>query len=116
MWILEHLLREVINKTMSRAFLTKFDLYKEEKENDEKFSKIPDDLIIEYLDLHQEKSQLVRQHQMEVDNLIKEHEKKKKLILLSLDANYKKMVAMSKLNDVDLSKRLPPKRDTEPSN
>ena len=96
---------------MSKAFFTKFDLHKMEKENDEKFSKIPDDLIIEYLDLHQEKSQLVRQHQKEVDDLIKEHEKKKKLILLNLDANYKKMVEMSGLDQFDLSKRLPPKRD-----
>ena len=99
---------------MSSVYPTKFDQYKEEKGNDEKFSNIPDDLITEYLDLHQEKSLLVQQHQMRLDDLIQEHERKKKKILLSLDSNYVKMAEISGLEHFALSRRLPPKRDIDP--
>ena len=99
---------------MSTLFPNKLDRFQEEKENDKKFSNIPDDLISEYLDLHQEKSLLVQQHQMRLDDLIQEHERKKKIILLSLESNYKKMAEMSKLEHFALSRRLPPKRDIEP--
>ena len=99
---------------MSSVYPTKFDQYKEEKENDEKFSNIPDDLINEYLDLHQEKSLLEQQHQMRLDDLIQEHERKKKIILLNLESNYKKMAEMSGLEHFALSRRLPPKRDIDP--
>ena len=99
---------------MSSVYPTKFDQYKEEKENDEKFSNIPDDLITEYLDLHQEKILLVQHHQMRLDDLIQQHERKKKKILLSLDSNYVKMAEISGLAHFALSRRLPPKRDIEP--
>ena len=99
---------------MSKTFITRFDHYKEEKENNEKFRLIPDDLITEYLDLHQQKSELEQQHQLRVDDLIQEHKRRKKLILLDLEANCKKMEEISGLDDFSLSKRLPPRRDIEP--
>ena len=92
---------------------TDLDSFLYETGNDEKFSKIPDDLINEYLDLQQQKSQQERQYQMALAHLMEEHKKKKKLILLNLDANYKKMVEMSGLDSFHLSKRLPPTREEQ---
>ena len=99
---------------MSRTFITRDDHFKEENLKNQKFSNITDDLITEYLDLNQEKSLLVQQHQMRLDDLIQEHERKKKKILLSLDSNYVKMAEISGLEHFALSRRLPPKRDIEP--
>ncbi len=98
----------------NNTFPSKLDMYREQKEKDEKFRLIPDDLITEYLDLHQQKSELEQQHQLRVDDLIQEHKRRKKLILLDLEANCKKMEEISGLDDFSLSKRLPPRRDIEP--
>ena len=96
------------------SFPTKDDIQREKNLNDLKFSYISDDLIAEYLDLHQQKSELEQQHQLRVDDLIQEHKRRKKLILLDLEANCKKMEEISGLDDFSLSKRLPPRRDIEP--
>mgnify|MGYP001244091030 CR=1 FL=1 len=99
---------------MSQAFPTKFDHYQEEKENDEKFSHIPDDLITEYLDLNQRRSELQQAHQMRLSDLVEAHKKQEKLILLDLTNNRKKMEEMSGLESFALTRRLPPRRDIEP--
>ncbi len=99
---------------MSNTYPTKFDKYQEDRENNEKFSHIPDDLITEYLDLHQEKSQLEQKHQWKVNDLLEDHKRKKKLILLNLEANRKKMEEMSGLDTFALTRRLPQRREIEP--
>ena len=99
---------------MSSVYPTKFDQYKEEKENDEKFSNIPEDLITEYLDLHEKQGQLEQEHYWKVEELKEAFQRKKKLFLLDLENNRKKMTEMSGLDSFDLIKRLPKKREIEP--
>ena len=99
---------------MSSVYPTKFDQYKEEKENDEKFSNIPEDLITEYLDLHEKLGLMEQSHHWKVEELKEAFQTKKKLILLDLENNKKKMTEMSNLDCFDLVKRLPKKREIEP--
>ena len=92
---------------------TDLDSFLYETGNDEKFSKIPDDLINEYLDLQQQKSQQERQYQMALDHLMQEHKKKKNLILLDLEANRKKMEVTSGLESFEVAERLPRTREEQ---
>ena len=96
------------------SYPTRDDIQREKNLNDLKFSYISDDLIAEYLDLHQKKSELEQEHQLSVQDLIEKHKQKDKLILIDLGANRKKMEEMSGLDGFELTKRLPPKRDIEP--
>ena len=99
---------------MTKTYPTKDDHFREENLNNQKFSNIPEDLIIEYLDLHEKLGLLEQEHFWKVDDLKKDFQTKKKLIHLDLENNKKKMTEMSNLDCFDLVKRLPPKRVIEP--
>ena len=99
---------------MTKTFISRDDNYREENLNNQKFSNIPEDLITEYLDLHEKLGLLEQSHHWEVEGLKEAFQTKKKLILLDLENNKKKMTEMSGLDSFDLVKRLPPRREIEP--
>ena len=99
---------------MTKTFPTRDDHRREQNLRDLKFSNIPEDLITEYLDLHDKQGLLEQEHFWKVDDLKKDFQTKKKLIHLDLENNQKKMAEMSGLDGFDLVKRLPPKRVIEP--
>ena len=99
---------------MTKTFPTRDDHRREQNLRDLKFSNIPEDLITEYLDLHEKKGLLEQSHQWKVEELKEAFQTKKKLILLDLENNKKKMTEMSNLDCFDLVKRLPKKREIEP--
>ena len=99
---------------MTKTFPTRDDHRREQNLRDLKFSNIPEDLITEYLDLHEKKGLLEQSHHWKVEELKEAFQTKKKLILLDLENNQKKMTEMSGLDGFDLLKRLPPRREIEP--
>ena len=99
---------------MTKTFISRDDHFREENLNNMKFSNIPEDLITEYLDLHEKLGLLEQSHHWEVEGLKEAFQTKKKLILLDLENNKKKMTEMSNLDCFDLVKRLPKKREIEP--
>ena len=99
---------------MINTFLSRDDYDREENLNNRKFSNIPEDLITEYLDLHEKQGQLEQEHYWKVEELKEAFQRKKKLFLLDLENNRKKMTEMSGLDSFDLIKRLPKKREIEP--
>ena len=96
------------------TFLTRDDFGREENLNNRKFSNIPEDLITEYLDLHEKQGRLEQQHHWKVEELKEAFLREKKLILFDLENNRKKMTEMSGLASFDLIARLPRKREIEP--
>ena len=92
---------------MSRTFITRDDHFKEENLKNQKFSNIPEDLITEYLDLHEKLGLMEQSHHWKVEELKEAFQTKKKLILLDLENNKKKMTEMSNLDCFDLIKSKP---------
>ncbi len=99
---------------MTKTFISRDDHFREENLNNMKFSNIPEDLITEYLDLHEKLGLMEQDHYWKVEELKEDFQRKKKLILLDLENNKKKMTEMSNLDSFDLLKRLPKKRVIEP--
>ena len=99
---------------MTKTFISRDDHFREENLNNMKFSNIPEDLITEYLDLHEKLGLLEQDHHWKIEEIKEAFQTKKKLILLDLENNKKKMTEMSNLDSFDLLKRLPKKRVIEP--
>ena len=86
---------------------SKAERYQIEREKDEKFSLIPEDLIVEYSDLHNKAKCLELDLEEKMKVLNAEYKQKKKINHLNLENNQKKMETLSGLSTMDLANRLP---------
>ena len=85
----------------------KAERYRIEREKDEKFSLIPEDLIVEYSDLHNKAKCLELDLEENTKVLNAKYKQDKKINDLNLENNQKKMEELSGLSVMDLVNRLP---------
>ena len=85
---------------------SKAERYQIEREKDEQFSKIPQDLIIEYFDLIDEKKSIEHKEKMEIEIIRKATKYNLQKNLENLAVNQKKLSSISNLDMFDLLCRL----------